>query len=362
MKRMCRKGLLEQGGRLLVAALLAGLAVTVSPAQEDTPAEEPVPTLHVYTDLVQLPTLVLQGNQQPLRRSINEKQFSISIDQGPWFRVTHARLQGEDPISLSILLDTDAKDMMTGLSGSIAALAPSLLSAKDRVSIYAMDCGLIRSLSNAAPDSHGLLIGVNAVLQAWTARGKKSPGSCKQRTVNLWDALGYVAKQMAPLPGRRVVLAVTDGRDHGSTWKWDEVREYVQFEGLTVFAISNVPAIVTGPGRIFHTNDGYGLQVICQLSGGIVRQTYPSMTQAALQQLLTIVRQRYILEFPRPANSTIGVHGMRVKVAKGEDLFIRPSGISMPLPDATVLKDPTTVRSDPALTPEQGDRHPRKTR
>jgi hypothetical protein len=316
----------------------------------------------VYTDLVQLPTLVLQGNQQPLGRSINEKQFSISIDSGPWFRVTHARLQGEDPISLSILLDTDAKDMMTGLSGSIATLAPSLLSAKDRVSIYAMDCGLIRSLNNVVPDSHDLLVGVDAVLQAWAARGKKRDGSCKQRPVNLWDALGYVAKQMAPLPGRKVILAVTDGRDHGSTWKWDEVREFVEFEGLTVFAITNVPAVVTGPVRIFHANDGYGLQVICQLSGGIVRQTYPSMTKSTLQQLLKMVRQRYILEFPRPANSTTGVHEMRVKVAKGEDLFIRPAGISLPLPDATVLNDPTTVRSDPSLTPEQGNRRPLKTR
>jgi len=86
------------------------------------------------------------------------------------------------------------------------------------------------------------------------------------------------------------------------------------------------------------------------------------MTQSALQQLLKMVRQRYILEFPRPANSTIGVHEIRVKVAKREDLFIAPAGISMPLPDSAILKDPTTVRSDPSLTPEQGNRRPMKTR
>jgi hypothetical protein len=47
---------------------------------------------------------------------------------------------------------------------------------------------------------------------------------------------------------------------------------------------------------------------------------------------------------------------MVVKVAKGEEDFIRSAGISVPLPDAAVLADPTTVQSDPSLTPELGTR------
>lgn len=334
-------------------------AMGQQPSQED-----PVTTLHVYTDLVQVPTLVLHGNEQLLSESIDEKRFSISIDQGPWFRVTHARLEGEDPISLAILLDSDAKDMMAGISGTLATLAPSLLSTRDRVSIYAMDCGLIRSLNQEPADSRTLMVGVDAVLKSWISRGKKSDRNCGQKLVNLWDALGYIALQMVPHPGRRVILAITDGQDRGSVRTWDEVRQFVQLQGLTVFGITNVPAItvMTGATRAFHTHDGYGLQAICQLSGGIVRQTYPALTKAALQQILTMVRLRYILEFPRPANSTVGVHDMRVKIAKGDDLFVRPSGISVPLPDPAVLKDPTTVRSDPSLTPEQGTKRPARTR
>ena len=37
--------------------------------------------------------------------------------------------------------------------------------------------------------------------------------------------------------------------------------------------------------------------------------------------------------------------------------FIRSTGISVPLQDAKVLTDPSTVRSDPSLAPEEGTRH-----
>jgi hypothetical protein len=47
---------------------------------------------------------------------------------------------------------------------------------------------------------------------------------------------------------------------------------------------------------------------------------------------------------------------MRIKIAKAGNDFIRPSGISVPMPDPAVLADPTTVPSDPSHAPEQGQR------
>ena len=76
-----------------------------------------------------------------------------------------------------------------------------------------------------------------------------------------------------------------------------------------------------------------------------------------LQRFVTVLRERYIVEFPRPANSTSGQHAMNVQVAKG-NYFIRPAGISVPIPDAALLADPTTVPSDPSRTPKQGTRKP----
>jgi len=75
-----------------------------------------------------------------------------------------------------------------------------------------------------------------------------------------------------------------------------------------------------------------------------------------LPQFVAMVRGRYIVEFPRPYNSTRGRHELVVTIDKSK-AFIRPTGISVPVADAKEMEDPTTVHSDPSLAPEVGDRH-----
>lgn len=337
---------------LFVVCCAAVLVAQEQPASKD----EPIHTLHVYTNLVQVPTLVLQGNRQPLKTQIAEKRFSVSIDSGPWFQVTHVRLEGNDPISMSILLDTNAKDFMPGISDDIAALAPAWLTARDHVSVYAMDCGLVRSLNDVPAESATLKRGVDAALKEWTARRGKKDTSCKQ-SVNLWDSLGYIATELATLPGRRVILMVSDGHDRGSTRPWNEVRAYLQGEGIAAFGLTYIPIVMSGWSAFMPSGrDAYAFQAMCELSGGMVSTIYPALTAKTLQRLVEMMRGRYIVEFPRPSNSTAGAHDMRVRITKGEDAFVRPSGISIPLPDPALEKDPTTVHADTAVAPEQGNR------
>ena len=66
-----------------------------------------VPTLHVYTNLIQIPTLVLGPSLESIKKPIAENRFSVSIDDGPWFPAIHVRPEGDDPIALSILLDVN---------------------------------------------------------------------------------------------------------------------------------------------------------------------------------------------------------------------------------------------------------------
>jgi len=339
------------------AVFFAVCCVAVLAAQEQPASnEEPIHTLHVYTNLVQVPTLVLQGNRQPLTTQISEKRFSVSIDSGPWFQVTHVRLEGNDRISMSILLDTNAKDFMPGISNDIAGMAPASLTARDHVSIYAMDCGLIRGLNDVPADREMLRRGADAVLKQWTARKGKKDSACK-RPVSLWDSLGFLASELAKLPGRRVIVVVSDGRDRGSARTWNEVRSYMQAEGVAVFGVSYIPIVLSGWSAFMPAGkDAYAFQAICELSGGMVSTIYPSLTAKTLQRLVTMMRGRYIVEFPRPSNSTAGAHDMRVKITKGEDAFVRPSGISIPMPDPELEKDPSTIHTDTAVAPEQGNR------
>jgi hypothetical protein len=354
-----------------VTALAAALNGAALMAQEEPRVvDNGVPTLHVYTNLVQVPTLVLTMTNDPVGKPIVESRFSVSIDSGRWFRATHVRPEGDDPISLSILLDVsgDTAALLPKIGDAMGKLAPLSLHPKDRVSVYALDCSLFRSLDDVPADSVLLKKGVGAVLEPWMLRkSNQREKSCEGRG-HLWDGLAQVAVALADLPGRRVILVVTDGHDRGSKHSWNEVREFAQEKGVAIFALNSASTSSTGIGYYRQGRGGYlassggsstvesPLISLCELSGGIVmRMSDPTTLRRSLERFVTILRERYIVEFPRPANSTAGEHGMEVKIDKGVYL-IRPSGVSMPVPDPVLMADPSTIQAGPSQAPEQGTR------
>ena len=337
----------------LCGLALAHSEVALAVQQEPTAREEPIPTLHVYENLIQIPTLVLDSERRPLKKPIAANRFSVSIDSGPWFRATHVRQEGDDPISLSILLDVsgDSSELMANMNTAIGDLAPDGLHAKDHVSIYSLDCSLVQSLNDVPAESERLKIAVNEALQTWIEPEVKC-----QQSIHLWDALARVVTDSSKLPGRRVILVVSDGHDRRSEQTWNEVSKFAQAAGVAVFGITYVPPEL----KDFRTRQWSSedpLHSLCELSGGIVLLSPPSALDFTLQRFVALVRERYIIEFPRPANATAGEHVKEVRIAKSKD-FIRPAGISVPIPDATVLADPTTVPSDPSRTPVVGPRKP----
>jgi hypothetical protein len=326
-----------------------------------TPQDGPIHTLHVYTNLIQMPTLVLGPFREQIKNPIAENRFSVSIDSGPWFPATHVRLEGDDPISLSILLDAggDATDLMPKIDDAIAGLVPLSLHPKDHISVYALDCSLVRSWNDMPADNVGLKAAVDAALESWTIQRQKKHGANCRQSVHLWDALAYLVGESYKLPGRRVMLVVSDGKDKGSGHSWNDVRAYAQAAGVAVFGLTSIPQYEMSANRMFSRfSNESPFPSICELSGGMILYTSARSLEETLKRFTTMLRERYIVEFPRPANSTAGKHEIRVKIAKGGGDFIRSSGISVPLPDAAVLADPTTVPSNPSLTPEQGTRPP----
>jgi hypothetical protein len=82
----------------------------------------------------------------------------------------------------------------------------------------------------------------------------------------------------------------------------------------------------------------------------------PDDLKEMLAQTVAMVRERYIVEFPRASNATAGSHTLEVEVVGAPEYFVRPAGDAMPLPDATELADPNTVKGDPEKAPQQGKR------
>ena len=346
---------------------VAGLALAVGMLwAQDTPVQsdnKPIETLHVYTDLIQIPTLVLEPNRQVIKKTIPESEFYVSIDSGPKFRATHTRLEGDDPLSISILLDVsgDTLLLLPKIDEAFAHLAPNSLHTGDHVSIYALDCSLVQSLDDVPAEREKLRLGVKRVLESWQNRQADGRGTTCKHSGHLWDAIGYVAKQLSQLPGRRVILAVSQGEDSGSEHTWNEVRTYVQATGVAIFGVFTVPVFAEdGNHTRLRWDSENAFRSLCALSGGLVFMTHVQTVRETLKGIVTTLRGRYIVEFPRPAKSTAGFHSLQVTIANGRSDFIASSGITVPLPDAAVLTDPTTVPSDPSLTPQEGKRRPMK--
>jgi hypothetical protein len=283
--------------------------------------DEKITTLHAYSNLVQIPVLVLGNNREPLP-PIEERRFFVSLDSGPRFRVTHARLEGDDPISLAILLDLGQPD-------------PRLMD---------------EATGPAALKNH-----VDVVLQPWVSRGHKRAKGCQKRWP-LWDSLAAITRAISRQPGRHVILAVTDGEDEGSKNSWNDLREFAQERGVAIFGLVQ-PDVLPHVGTAVRS--GYNGETIftslCELTGGLVLTSDEQDLAKQLAWFVTLVRARYIVEFPQPRDTTVGQHDMQIIIEK-TSAFIRSTGIGLPLDDPAILNDPTTIPSDPANAPVPGKR------
>jgi hypothetical protein len=338
-----------------------GVGVGWAGAQESPRAPvsdaEGVTTLHVYTNLAQVPVMVLGPNRERLKKEIEPSRFSVSIDSGPWFTPTHVRREGDDPIELALLLDLHGNTLpaVPKIEEQIAGLAPNLLHAVDHVTVYGLDCNLTRGPRSLAASEENLERGTELALRGWEMRTKSKPvGRCAKQS-GVVRALTAMVRELSIAPGRRVIVAVTDGQDDVNSGDWLNLRNYAQISSVPIYGVVIASAIQL-PSYPIRIRRDDPFTSVCDMSGGMVMAIRSPALKETLEGMITKLRDRYIVEFPRPSNSTAGQHTMEVRVEKSKDDFIRISGITMPLPDATVLKDPNTLLVGPSNTPVQGDR------
>jgi len=346
-----------------------------SPVQPSATTAPPTPTLHVYTNLKQVPVLVLSSDYQRMN-PIDPSRFRISLDSGPRFRPTYVRREGEDPISMAILIDASNPDneLLPSLIKAIASLPPDYLHPQDRVSVYAIDCTLIRTTYDSAANPAVLADGVQRAMAPWQIRQtqneelkkekKALPPPCRTR-LPLWDSMENVLDDLIQQPGRRVLLAITDGKDTGSKTLWTDVMFHAQIHSVTVFGLVPTPTFVaqkSNEAAIFHidspyyngTEDKFGQ--ICVNSGGIPLHANEHITMFRLKEFTQMLRERYILEFPRSTNEEAGVHTIAVSYRKRNNLYIAATGITVPIASEDEKESMKTMQADPSRTPQSGTR------
>jgi len=342
---------------LFAAGLIFQLASRPAHAQEPAPY-----TLHVYTNLIQIPTLVVTDDLKQLP-PIPLKNFNITLDGGSPFHPSRIHREGDDPIDLAILLDAsgDQNILIKNIGAALATLIPDYLHPEDHVSIYAIDCTLIRSFDDLPANAADLHRGVTAALTSSLLHGTKTHSACANH-LHLWDSMMRISADLANRPGRRVLLVVSDGRDTESTSKWSDVMHMLSNESIAIFALQDTfqfsnyfdASLSTSHHTLSLLNSERLspediFREICQSNGGTILPTPAAYLKSNLQNVITMLRNRYILEFPRANNSEPGLHNIDVTIPNPA-AFIAITGVIVPLPDPKVLADPTTV---PTVTPSQ---------
>jgi hypothetical protein len=112
------------------------------------------PTIHVISDLIQVPVLALKPPFRPAL-TLNRSDFIIRLDGGPSFHPSDARIEGMEPLTLNILVEADARDsslLSQGLQAAVQNWAPNLLNDSDRLSLSVYGCRLVQSLHDEPVD------------------------------------------------------------------------------------------------------------------------------------------------------------------------------------------------------------------
>lgn len=376
--RLCHTSAMKRSRAI---ALLLPLLIT-APAPTAS-AQDAAPTLHVYTSVIQVSTLVLSEDLKSIP-AVKREQFAISLDHGPIFAPTHMRLQGDDPISLAILLDArgDQDDILKAFAKALSGLVPKYLHSADRVSIYAIDCALTQTADQVPADAAALKSAVASALALPGLHGTQPRGACGT-TIRLWDAIAEITGTLAARPGPRVLLVVSKGADGKSAAGFAETTNLAESRSVTVFGLRYWPLVesssieITGGSLRAHVNSSADPTVtgssgtdpdlfaqMCASSGGLalnlwnpelINRWTPDVTPT-LERFITLLRGRYILEFPRPDKSTAGLHNIDVSVPHTHD-FVAATGVTYASPSPALLADPTTIPSNPSPA-EYGNRHP----
>ena len=339
-------------------------------AQQAAAQAYPAPLLRVSTNLIQIPVMVLSDSLEPLAAPIASNRFSISFNGGSPFRPKFVRREADEPIQLAIFLDVrrPQEALLPKMDETIANLAPAFLHPRDHVSVYAVDCEALVAVEDVPAIPAQLRKAVDTALSRWTARRQLNQKSACVANARLWDLLTQVTARLSTRPGWRAILAVTDGDPGKSKQTPHDLETLAAHDQVAIFALD--PSMtesdllsITSPLHYYPLNNvpaiGSNLSAVCELTGGALLTPDKSSVAKRMQQVSQMLRDRYILEFPRSSKLIVGDNIISVRIDKSSAL-IRPAGDGVPSTDEAFMPDSAPVPADappaaPAAPPRSGN-------
>ncbi len=234
----------------LSASLPAQHPTLQTPAQPATaaPAQEPVstaPTLSVDARLVNLPVVVRDKNGA-LVQNLTKADFSLQVD-GHAQTIRYFDLDANLPLTLGLLVDTSMSQRNVideERSASSAFLDQMLTTPKDQAFViqFARQIELLQDLTASRPKLQAALKDLDSTSPNSDPSSNDPDDHDSNRRsragTTLYDAVFLASDElMSKQKGRKAVILLTDGDDHGSKESLTSAIEAAQRADTIVYAI-----------------------------------------------------------------------------------------------------------------------------
>jgi hypothetical protein len=304
-----------------LACCVLGWGQIAEPPQETT-------TIHVLADLIEVPVLAFKLPFRP-EPGLTKSQFVVRLDGGTPFHPSHVRMEGDEPLHLTVVVEADTQDnplLSQNLQSGLESWPPTLFNPSDRLSFYIYGCRLVRTLKeeHVSPrDQRDKLVRAVALPAFQSAMG--GGRSCPRPPLD--KLLETVMNQTADAGSWNVILWVVNAEHKADLKQFDRVRAFAAAQRTTVFAIKY---LATGrfPASVYSGSEAVN-RLVSAVGGTTLHSAFGELGQVT-ETMIEDVRQRYIVSFPRPGNGTQGVHWLQItSTAKG--VRVVSSAASAPL-------------------------------
>jgi len=131
----------------------------------------------------------------------------------------------------------------------------------------------------------------------------------------LWDAVDSAMDQLADTPGRRVVVALTDGDDQGSRLTAGDVRDRAQNDDVMVYAIGIESNYHNGQQWVRTRPGGSFRRLAAETGGGYFELKKTAELNSTFTRVIEELHSQYALGFT-PQVLDGKTHKLEVKLAK----------------------------------------------
>jgi hypothetical protein len=294
---------------------------------------------------LEMALLVTDHSHRPID-DVSVEKLRLKTPNGTQISPLSMRREGDDPVSLAILIDAsrDSFHDLAKLGDEFAGLVGSQLLPADRITMYAADCTMTRSMNNAVPDAATLRKGVSDAMTFPTLHGGKEHSACG-KTFPLWDDVAVAVAGLSHAPGRRVILLISSGESGGGKYDWLTVEQYAFDQGVAIFGLRDKrQADADGFSRNELTTThgtpdatfshappaalraANNLELLCANDGGLTLTSAPEFRRDGIAGILFLIRNRFILTIPKDAYPVGTTHGVKVTQTGTSPYFMTATG------------------------------------